>query len=135
VASKIYRDWFKAIRNKQRVGYIHDDHPREGCPDVLGLDKDGKEKVLVRRIHPGREDSAEWRCLFLSDTTQVTPISGKWLEGNSHKQRNSCIVDVHLDVNRAAEQLFDWTTMRMPRPPASKQVGNTSPKKKKPRTR
>ena len=45
-----YRDWLNAIRNKRRVCYIYEGKPREGCPHVLGLDKDGAEKVLVYRV-------------------------------------------------------------------------------------
>jgi hypothetical protein len=108
VASGIYGDWFKAIRNKQRVSYVHHGHSREGCPHVLGLDKDGKEKVLVCRVIPGRKGPGEWRCLFVSDTAQILPAAGEWLERAGHKQRNSCVIEVDIDVNRAADQRYRW---------------------------
>jgi hypothetical protein len=126
--SQTYWAWFEAIRSKQRVRYIHKGHPREGCAHVLGLDKDAREKVLVCRVLPGRTAGEEWRCLFVSDTASIVPISGGWLNGpESHKQRNSCVVAVHIDVNQAAEQLFEWAGAKAPKNPGLK--------KKKPRTR
>ncbi|HVW74692.1 MAG TPA: hypothetical protein VHC39_13715 [Rhizomicrobium sp.] len=124
-----YRGWFGAIRNKRRVCYIYQGKPREGCPHVLGVDKDGAEKVLVCRIVPGGS-RPQWRCLFVAETAIAGPARGPWLQGGSHKQRNSCIVDVHIDINRAAEQRFDWTASKKPRPKKTADA-----KKKKPRTR
>ena len=124
-----YRDWLNAIRNKRRVCYIYEGKPREGCPHVLGLDKDGAEKVLVYRVVPGGSQP-QWRCLFVAKTAIAGPALGRWLEASSHKQRNSCIADVHIDVNREAEQRFDWATVKEQR--AAKR---TIAKKKKPRTR
>jgi hypothetical protein len=124
-----YRDWLDAIRNKRRVCYIYEGKPREGCPHVLGLDKDGAEKVLVYRVVPGGSQP-QWRCLFVAKTAIAGPALGRWLEASSHKQRNSCIADVHIDVNREAEQGFDWATVKELR--AAKR---TIAKKKKPRTR
>ena len=117
-----HRDWFDAIRNKRRVCYIYQGKPREGCPHVLGLDRDGKEKVLVYRIVPGGSQP-QWRCVFVAEAVIAGPAHGRWLAGNSHKQRNSCIVEVHIDVNRQAEQRYDWA------------VAQSSAKTKKPRTR
>jgi hypothetical protein len=128
-----YREWFDAILNKRRVCYIYQGKPRDGCPHVLGLDKDGEEKVLVHRIVPSGSQP-QWRCLFVAETAIAGPAQGPWLEGNSHKQRNSCIVDVHIDVNRAAEQRFDWAAAKKQRPPR-KASAKSSAKKKKPRTR
>jgi len=145
LASARYRSWFDAIRNKRRVFYIYKGEPREGCPHVLGLAKDGNEKVLVYRILPGSA-RPEWRCLFVAEAAIAGPAEGPWLEGDSHKQRNSCVVDVYIDINRAAEQRFDWAAAKKPRP-RSKQSGKktagarkkpgteSSRKKKKPRTR
>lgn len=131
--SQTYWAWFGAIRNKRRVCYIYEGKPREGCPHVLGLDKDGKEKVLVYRIAPGGAQP-QWRCLFVARTAIAGPADGPWLESNSHKQRNSCVVDVHIDVNRAAEQRFDWAGAKKKRPD-SKTPAKRTPKKKNPRTR
>ena len=124
-----YRDWFDAIRNKRRVCYIYRGKPREGCPHVLGLDKDGEEKVLVYRIVPGGSQP-QWGCLFVAETAMAGPAHGRWLEAGSHKQRNSCIVEVDIDVNREAEQRFRWAAAKKQR--AAKKA---SAKKKKPRTR
>jgi len=128
-----YRDWFDAIRNKRRVCYIYQGKPREGCPHVLGLDRDGGEKVLVYRIVPGGSQP-QWRCLFVAETAIAGPAHGRWLEAGSHKQRNNCIVDVHIDVNREAEQRFRWTAANKQRA-ARKASAKSSAKKKKPRTR
>jgi hypothetical protein len=129
MASARYRLWFDAIRNKRRVCYIYQGKPREGSPHVLGLDKDGEEKVLVYRVLPGGSQP-QWRCLFVAQAAIAGPAQGRWLEGNSHKQRNSCIVEVDIDVNRAAEQRFDWGAAKKPRAVAAK----SSAKKKKPRS-
>ena len=129
-----YRDWFDAIRNKRRVCYIYEGKPREGCPHVLGLDKDGAEKVLVYRVVPGGSQP-QWRCLFVAKTAIAGPALGRWLEASSHKQRNSCIVGVHIDVNREAEQRFDWAAAKKQRAAGKKASAKSSAKKKKPRTR
>jgi hypothetical protein len=134
--SAIYQDWLDAIRSKRRVAYAYKGERREGCPHVLGLDKDGIEKVLVYRIIPGSRLPGEWRCLFLSKTAGLKPVSGEWLEGDSHTVRNSCIVEVHIDVNRAAEQLFDWNRMEMRRRTKRTKMagdGKSGPTKRKPR--
>jgi hypothetical protein len=129
-----YRGWLETVRNKRRVLYMYQGKWRDGCAHVLGLDKDGQEKVLVYRIVPGRSRAPQWRCLFVADTAIAGPAHGPWLEGNSHKQRSSCIVDVHIDVNRAAEQRFDWAGMKKQRS-EGKGAAKRTPKKKKPRTR
>jgi hypothetical protein len=61
------------------------------------------------------------------------PAQGRWLEGNSHKQRNSCIVEVDIDVNRAAEQRFDWAVAKK-QGAKEKARPKSSAKKKKPRS-
>ena len=128
-----FRDWFDAIRNKRRVCYIYQGKPREGCPHVLGLDGAGEEKVLVYRIVPGGAQP-QWRCLSVAETAMAGPAHGRWLEAGSHKQRNNCIVEVHIDVNREAEQRFDWAGVEKQRV-TKKTVSQKSAKKKKPRTR
>jgi hypothetical protein len=128
-----YRDWFDAIRNKRRVCYIYQGKPREGCPHVLGLDRDGKEKVLVYRIAPGGSQP-QWRCLFVAEAAIAGPAHGRWLAGNSHRQRNSCVVEVHIDVNREAEQQYQWAEPKKQRPTKKASVKSNA-KKKKPRTR
>jgi hypothetical protein len=137
VPDTIYQDWFDAILQKQRVAYTYKGEQREGCPHVLGLDGNGAEKVLIFRLAPGRGPLPLWRCLFLTETAGVLPVEGPWLEGDSHKVRNSCIVTVHIDVNRAAAQLFDWKSMKMPRrrSSAKKPSARSATKNKKPRTR
>src|SRR4051812_15586384 len=117
-----YREWFDAIRNKRRVCYIYQGKPRDGCPHVLGLDKDGEEKVLVHRIVPGGSQP-QWRCLFVAETAIAGPAQGPWLEGNSHKQRNSCIVDVHIES--IAQRSSDSTG---PRRKSSGRRGRRAPK-------
>jgi hypothetical protein len=134
MTSARYRDWFDAIRNKRRVCYLHQGRRREGCPHVLGLDKNGEEKVLIYRVMPGGLQVPKWRCLFVAETAIAGPALGPWLESDSHKQRNSCVVDVHIDVNRAAKQRFDWPG-RKKKSSGSKTTAKRTPKKKTPRTR
>jgi hypothetical protein len=97
------------------------------------LDKDREEKVLVCRIAPGGSQP-QWRCLFVAETAIAGPAQGRWLEGNSHKQRNSCIVDVDIDVNRKAQQRFDWAGAKGQRAPG-KASAKSRASKKKPRKR
>jgi hypothetical protein len=106
--NSVYQDWFDAIRHQRRVRYSYEGERREGCPYVLGVGKDGREKVLVLRILPGGERTPEWRCLFLSRTSDVRPVMGSWLESDSHQQPNSCVAKVHIDVNREAKQDYRW---------------------------
>lgn len=128
-----YRAWFDAIRNRRRVCYIYQGKPHEGCPHVLGLDKDGVEKVLVCRAIPGGS-KPQWRCLSVTETAIAGPANGPWVENSGHRQRNSRIVDVHIDVNRTAEQRFSWPAAKKARP-EKKPRAKSSAKKKKPRTR
>jgi len=81
-----YRDWFDAIRNKRRVCYIYEGKPREGCPHVLGLDKDGAEKVLVYRVVPGGSQP-QWRCLFVAKTAIRLGRSEKAARGGEKGER------------------------------------------------
>src|SRR3569833_1204130 len=124
-----YRDWLDAIRNKRRVCYLYEGKPREGCPHVLGLDKDGEEKVLVYRIVPGGS-RPQWRCLFVAKTAIDGPALGRWLEAGSHKLRNSCIAFVHIYVILDAVHLFDWAAVNKQRAAGYKTSAKSSAKKK-----
>ncbi len=129
-----YRGWFLAIRDRRRMSYIYKGELREGCAHSLGLDKDGKEKVLVCRIVPGRTAKAQWRCLSVEEAAIAGPAYGPWLDRDSDRQRKSCITDVHIDINRKAEQRLDWgMTKKKPKP--AKAGAKGAAKNKKPRTR
>lgn len=134
MSSARYRSWFQAIRDRRRMSYIHKGELREGCAHSLGLDKDGREKVLVCRIVPGRAARPQWRCLFVEEAAIAGPAYGPWLDSDSNRQGKSCIADVHIDVNRKAEQRFDWgMTKKKPKP--AKAGAKGAAKSKKPRTR
>ena len=128
-----YRAWFDAIRDKRRVCYVYQGKLHEGCPHVLGLDKDGAEKVLVCRAIPGGSQP-QWRYLLVAETAIAGPANGPWLEGSDRKRRNGGIADVDIDADRTAEQRFKWPVAKKARP--EKKTGAKSRvKKKKPRTR
>jgi len=75
---------------------------RELCPIILGHSKE-KEKALTFQFggksRSGLPDDGEWRCLFLSEVSEIELRDGPWTSGSRHTQPSTCVEEVDLDVN------------------------------------
>jgi hypothetical protein len=78
---------------------------RELCPIILGHSQ-GREKALTYQFHgqsnKGLPPGGQWRCLWLSEVSNVRLRDGPWHAGDSHNQPQGCVDVVHLDVNPAS---------------------------------
>jgi hypothetical protein len=78
---------------------------RELCPIILGH-TDGAEKALTYQFggesRSGLPPGGEWRCLWLSEVSDVSLRDGRWRTGESHRQPQGCVHEVDLDVNPAS---------------------------------
>ena len=96
----------EAIENKLQVIAVYGGHERVACPHVIGY-KNGKEHVLfwqfggssssAGEIKPGVND--EWRCMEVSQMSDVTVQDGEWHTGGSHSQPNTCVDEVDVEVD------------------------------------
>jgi hypothetical protein len=86
------------------VSFMYKGHLRLTCPHVIGF-KRGHEHVLVFQYGGGSSSGlpprGEWRCLNVSETSNVRIISGAWKTDPKHSQTQTCVdqVDVELWVN------------------------------------
>ena len=102
MTSSIYRLFRQAILEEKQVTCVYGGHRRELCPHILGHTK-GEEKVLAFQFG-GTSSSklppkGEWRCLKLENVEQARLQDGRWHAGGSHRQQQSCVEDIDLDVN------------------------------------
>jgi hypothetical protein len=101
-ASAIYTLFAQAMAKRKQILCLYDGCRRELCPIVLGH-KRGKEVALAyqfageskTRLPPG----GQWRCLDLAKVSDVQLRDGPWHAGDSHRQPQSCVEIVDLDVN------------------------------------
>ena len=100
--SAAYKLFRRAILEEKQVTCAYNGHHRELCPHIIGHTK-GEEKVLAfqfggtssTRLPP----KGEWRCLVLANIEDVRLHDGPWRSGSSHRQQQSCVEDIDLDVN------------------------------------
>jgi hypothetical protein len=97
-----YRIIWQAVRERQQIVFTYDGRPREACPLILGYSADGKEAVSAYQVggrsSPGNKLPG-WRCFYLSKMSELSIQDGEWLEGESHKQPQSCVQFVDVDAN------------------------------------
>ena len=102
--SVAFRLFNKAILDRRQVTCVYHEQYREVCPHILGY-KEGDEKALVFQFG-GRSASklprgGEWRCLKLTDVTQIKLRDGPWHSGSYHRSTQRCVDTVYVDVNTA----------------------------------
>jgi hypothetical protein len=75
------------------------------CPIILGHAQ-GREKALTYQFagqsKKGLPPGGQWRCLWLSEVSNVRLRDGPWHAGDSHNQPQGCVDVVDLDVNPAS---------------------------------
>ena len=100
--SGTYRLFEQAMAERKQILCLYRGRRREVCPIILGHSQ-GEEKALTFQFggesRSGLPRRGEWRCLFLSDVSDVQLREGPWYSGDSHKQPSGCIQVVDLNVN------------------------------------
>ena len=101
-SSRTYDLFYEAMRNKKQIHCLYDGTPREICPVILG--HSGKEEKALVYQFGGKTNSRlpEWKCFSLSKVTEVKLRDGPWHVGDRHRQRQSCVKEVDVDVNSAS---------------------------------
>jgi hypothetical protein len=104
--SRTYALFEQAMRDHKQVICLYRGYRRELCPIILGHKKSGEEAALTFQF-AGESSSklprgGQWRCLLLSEASNVELRSGRWHAGSSHRQPQSCVDIVDLDVNPAS---------------------------------
>jgi hypothetical protein len=102
MASAAYELFLEAMRDRRQVVCVFQGRRRELCPIILGH-TGGKERVLAfqfagessRPLPPG----GQWRCLTLSEVTDIELRDGPWRAGGDHGTQQSCVAEVDYDVN------------------------------------
>jgi hypothetical protein len=88
------------VEGKQAV-FDYQGYEREVCPHTIGL-KAGLEKVLTFQFAGGSSSGlaagGQWRCLFISDITNVRIREGEWHTRDAHSRPQTCIDHVDVEV-------------------------------------
>ena len=101
--SATYKLFAQAIEQRKQIVCSYGGYRRELCPIILGHKENGDEVALTFQF--GGESSralprgGSWRCLSLSEASDVRLRDGRWRSGASHQRPQSCVDIVDLDVN------------------------------------
>ena len=97
--SETYALIAKAMKTGKQVVCLYDGHPREVSPVLLGHTK-SEEKALVFQFGgQSRSRLPDWKCFFLAKVSEVQLRDGPLPGTSRHLKRQSCVVDVDLDIN------------------------------------
>ena len=101
--SATYKLFEQAIRQRRQIVCLYRGYRRELCPVILGHKKNGDEAALTFQFAgesgSGLPRGGEWRCLLLSEVSNAELRDGRWHAGSRHRQPQSCVDIVDLDVN------------------------------------
>jgi hypothetical protein len=102
MTSATYRIFRQAILEEKQVTCVYASHHRELCPHIIGHTK-GEEKVLAFQFGGSSSSKlppkGEWRCLLLTNVSEVRLREGPWRAGGSHRRQQSCVEHIDLDIN------------------------------------
>jgi len=99
--SRIYELFAEAMAAKKPLICMYHTHPRAICPIILGH-ADGAEKALTWQFEGSGSRGAvrgQWKCLSLAEVSNAEIIDGPWRSGGEHRQSQTCVKEVDLDVN------------------------------------
>ena len=125
--STAYRIIWKAIRARKQIVCSYKNRPREVFPHILGYKASGEEAVFMFQV--GGESSqplppgGDWRCFDLDGIADIQVREGSWRGGSRHRQAQTCIRFVDVDVNvpetltRPQPLAFGSPALRPPRQP------------------
>jgi hypothetical protein len=100
--STTYKKLWCAVRERKQITCTFEGKYREACPIILGYAPDGRERVLVFQF--GGETSPRsklpgWRSFYVVAVENLKLREGRWVEGASHRQAQSHIQFVDVDIN------------------------------------
>jgi hypothetical protein len=105
LVSQTYELIARAMADRQQVLCFYQGHARALCPTILGH-TDGRECTLAYQFAgssgSGLPPGGQWKCLRLSEMTNVELREGEWFTGSRHSARQACVKDVDIDVNPAS---------------------------------
>lgn len=105
VPSPAYKLFEQAMTSRKQILCTYQGRPRELCPIILGH-SEGKEKALTYQFggqsSKGLPPEGQWRCLWLSQVSDIRLRDGPWHAGDRHTQPQGCVETVDLDVNIAS---------------------------------
>ena len=125
--STAYRIIWKAIRARKQIVCSYKNRPREVFPHILGYKASGEAAVFMYQV--GCESSqqlppgGDWRCFDLDGIADIQVREGSWRGGSRHRQAQTCIQFVDVDVNvpetltRPQPLAFGSPALRPPRQP------------------
>jgi len=100
--SDAYKLIRRALRRREQITFHYHSLPRECCPVILGYATDGREVLFAYQFAgatSGRSKLPQWRCFYLDNISDLGSRSGRWHEGTSHAQTQTCVRFVDVDVN------------------------------------
>jgi hypothetical protein len=90
-----------AIASRSQITCTYQGLIRHCCPHSIGY-KDGIAHVLMFQFagqsKSGLPPGGCWRCLDVADLIGVVARPGPWFTRNDHRQRQTCIDQVDLDI-------------------------------------
>ena len=103
--SSAYKLFEEAIAGRTQILCTYHGRARELCPIILGHSQ-GQEKALTYQFgghsEKGLPPGGQWRCLWLSEVSDIRLRDGPWHAGDNHSQPQGCVDVVDLDVNPAS---------------------------------
>jgi hypothetical protein len=100
--STVYKQIWRAVRERKQIICTFDGKYREACPIILGYAADGSERVLVFQfggVTSPRSRLPGWRSFLLTKIHDLKLRDGRWIEGGTHRQTQSHIQFIDVDVN------------------------------------
>jgi uncharacterized protein (DUF4415 family) len=105
VPSPAYKLFEQAMAGRRQIFCTYHHRPREICPIILGHSQ-GQEKALTYQFggqsEKGLPPGGQWRCLWLSEVSDIRLHDGPWHTGESHTQPQGCVEIVDLDINQSS---------------------------------
>ncbi len=103
--SSTYKLLACAMAARKQIICVYDGYPRALCPVILGHSK-GEEVALCFQFagesRSGLPCGGQWKCLRLEKMHDVQLRDGRWHAGPKHRQAQSCVEVVDIDVNPAS---------------------------------
>jgi len=100
--SDAYKLIFRALRRREQLTFSYQELPRECCPVILGYAADGREVLFAYQFSGATSSKTtlpQWRCFSVEAISDLRSRPGYWLEGSSHRQAQTCVHFVDVDVN------------------------------------
>jgi hypothetical protein len=100
--SKTYIAIWRAIRQREQIVFSYHGRPREAFPIILGYSADGREVVFIYQVGGETTEGKklpDWRCCYVGEIANLETRPAQWREGAGHKQAQTCVQSVDVDVN------------------------------------